>query len=301
MTKPKIVMAPAKINLHLAVGSSRNDGFHTIASIFQAISLCDRVSLAAIDGDETTLACECDCPVEKNTAWRAAMAFRRAAAVRVVIPALSIVVEKGIPAGAGLGGGSSDAAATLIGLYRMFPGAVDRLELLRIAEGIGSDVPFFMESACAAVSGRGERLTPIKPRLDYALVIVDPGFPISTKDAYDRLDQARAAGRVPPATGDAAMDRELEAMVDSYERVQLAAWPFRNDFFEALVPDYPALEACKAELLASGAVFASMSGSGSVVFGIYASSDHAEHVRASFSKRYRAYTAFPLARLHQSI
>ncbi len=301
MTKPKIVTAPAKINLHLAVGTPRSDGFHSIGSIFQAVSVYDRVSLEALDGGETTLECDCDCPVEKNTAWRAATAFLRAAAGRGVPEALAIAVEKGIPAGAGLGGGSSDAAATLTGLDRMFPGAVGRLELRRIAEAIGSDVPFFMDSACAAVSGRGERLAPIAPRVDYALVIVDPGFPISTKAAYECLDRARAAGRVAAAAGDEALDRELAAMVDAYERAQPSEWPFRNDFFDALADEYPALEACRADVLASGAAFASMSGSGSAVYGVFASSDHAERARAALSERYQAYAAFPLARLHQSI
>ena len=302
MTKPKIVMAPAKINLHLAVGTARDDGFHSIGSIFQAVSLYDRVSIETLDAGDTTLSCDCDCPTERNTAWRAAKAFSEAAAARgAPLPALSISIEKGIPSGAGLGGGSSDAAATLAGLDQLFPGAVDGPELRRIAASIGSDVPFFLESACAAVSGRGERLAPVTPRVDYALVLVDPGFPISTKAAYARLDRARADGRVPAAAADEALDSELEAMVDAYENVSPSRWPFRNDFYEALVPSHPGLEACRVELLANGAAFASMSGSGSVIYGVFATVTQAGLARDSLSARYRAYTAFPLARLHHSI
>ena len=150
-------------------------------------------------------------------------------------PGLRITIDKHIPMGAGLGGGSSDAASTLKGLAALLPGFVDNATLSTIAASIGSDVPFFLGSACAAVTGRGELLSPVAPRDDYALVLVYPGFSISTRDAYARLDEFRNAG----AVREASFVRRAGSRAGEDSRRLMAveapsSWRFRNDFYDAL-------------------------------------------------------------------
>lgn len=146
-----MVSAPAKINLHLAVGGVRPDGFHSIASLFQAISLQDTVTLSLSTEAGIRLTGECGCLLEDNVAYKAAHAFMMATIESGTLPeyGLDIDICKNIPMGAGLGGGSSDAAATLRGLNMLFPRALERGKLARIALSIGSDVPFFLGTSCA--------------------------------------------------------------------------------------------------------------------------------------------------------
>jgi len=297
------VKAPAKINLYLGVGDRRRDGFHDIASVFQAVSMHDSVSLSLVDGGGIRLEGECGCPAEKNTAFRAAEAFFAAAALRGLYPApgLSIAVTKGVPIGAGLGGGSSDAASTLAGLSSLLPGYVDDATLLEIAASIGSDVPFFMESACAAVTGRGEILSPLSPRTDFTLIIVDPGFSISTKAAYGLLDDARAADGASSGRSPADLGIGLKRAVSDYAALPPSRWSFENDFYDALKPEYPGLARCKDALTAEGADYAAMSGSGSAIFGVFESRGAGERALEALSSEYAAVLAFPLARIRDSI
>ncbi len=307
MIKEITVSAPAKINLHLAVGCSGADGFHTIASLFQAISLADSVSLSIDLSDSSALIsldAACDCPARKNTAYRAAEAFFSAASATGLrdVPNLRIVIDKKIPMGAGLGGGSSDAASTLKGLAALFPGFVDPDSLSGIAAAIGSDVPFFLGSACAAVTGRGELLSPLEPRDDYALLLVDPGFSITTKDAYARLDVCRAAPGMAAFSPVDAMAAELAGFVHSYGTEDPSSWRFRNDFYDVLGSMTPVLAACREALLGQGAAFASMSGSGSTMYGVFHSADEARRAACSLpGGAIGAGVYFPLARLPDSI
>jgi 4-diphosphocytidyl-2-C-methyl-D-erythritol kinase len=296
-----IVPAPAKINLHLAVGSRRTDGFHAIASIFQAVSLYDTVTVTLRPSGGLILAAECGCPAERNTAWKAAAAYLAAASESGLksLPGISIVIDKQIPMGAGLGGGSSDAASTLLALSLLLPGFVDRPTLLHIAATTGSDVPFFLGSACAAVTGRGEYLSPLESRTDYVLVIVNPGFHVSTRDAYKRLDASRKASSVPGPT-DQELIEELRLATASYSLEPPDAWNFRNDFFNVLIPDLSGLEQCRQALLSAGADFAALSGSGSSVFGVFASRAHADRAFDVLSGRYSCTIALPLAKLQNS-
>ncbi len=294
--------APAKINLHLAVGARRSDGFHAIASIFQAVSLHDTVSVTLRSVAGIELVADCGCPVEQNTVWRAASAFLTAASQSGLksLPGIAVALDKHIPMGAGLGGGSSDAASTLVALSLLLPGFVDRPTLLRLAATTGSDVPFFMGSACAAVTGRGEILSPLVPRTDYALVIVNPGFPVSTKEAYGRLDAARSSG-LSLGSSDQDLAGALRHAIDAYSHERPEDWRFRNDFFDVLSPELPGLEQCRQALLSFGADFAAMSGSGSSVFGVFSSRAEAERASSALSPRYACTVAFPLAKLRGSI
>lgn len=296
-----MVPAPAKINLHLAVGSRRHDGFHAIASIFQAISLQDSISVTLSTSGGIELAGECGCSPEQNTAWRAASQFLAAASESGLasVPGIRITINKQIPMGAGLGGGSSDAASTLAALSILLHGFVDRQTLLGIAAATGSDVPFFMDSACAAVTGRGEILEALPSRTDYALVIANPGFPVSTREAYERLDAERR-GFPSPGPSEQDLAEDLRLAIASYSLKQPAAWSFRNDFYSVLVPLLPGLEQCRQALLAAGADFAAMSGSGSSLFGVFTSTARAERASAALAGKYSCHVAVPLAKLPNS-
>lgn len=293
--------APAKINLHLAIGGHRRDGFHSIASIFQAISLTDIVTVVALPGGGIEVGGDCGCAPEQNTVYKAARAFLAELPADAGSWGVRIDVEKRIPVGAGLGGGSSDAAATLKSLGAIFPGLITPQRLLELAAAIGSDVPFFMCSACACVRGRGELLEPLAVRQDFVVVIVDPGFPVSTREAYAWLDEYRTGAGVSPLPADFTLDQELDRFAAAYRNESPANWPFRNDFLHPLSCRMPELGACVARIKATGALHAAMSGSGSACFGVYGSDDQAVRAQASLSAHYRALVTFPLARLPDSI
>jgi len=291
--------APAKINLCLAVGAARPDGFHSIASIFQAVDLHDDITLTALPGGGLRLEGDCGCAPERNTAFRAAEAFLATIGERST--GLSITIRKRIPIGSGLGGGSSDAAATLEGLARLYPGRIQPEALVSIAASIGSDVPFFLGSACAAVTGRGELVRPLEARTDYALVIVDPQVAVSTKEAYALLDASRASGGQGSIPKDAELARELERSLERYRSSDPGAWGFRNDFYGPIAESYPRIPAALHALNAVGARFAAMSGSGSAVYGVFREEEAAEKALARLKEEYSVKISFPLARMRDSI
>ncbi len=289
--------APAKINLELLVGAPRADGFHDIFSIFQAVSLADTVTVSLVEGRGVAVSGDCDCPPERNIAFKAAEAYL--AAIGETGTGVLIEIDKRIPIGAGLGGGSSDAAATLAGLDGLLPGRLGREGLAALAARIGSDVPFFLGTACAAVRGRGELLAALVPRSDYTLVIVDPGVSVSTKEAYALLDRSRE--RSAEATASEGLERGLSQAAAAYASLAPAAWPFVNDFYPVISSAYPRIREALEAVRRSGAAFAAMSGSGSAVFGVYEAREEADSAMRALEGEYSAKIAFPLARLRDSI
>jgi len=199
MDLPKVtVTAPAKVNLNLAVLDRRPDGFHNIESVFLAVDFGDTLHFEPIPGEKTLkLAIEgpaaagLDLPVEKNIIFKALSLFRDKTGFA---QGLKIRVEKRIPIGGGLGGGSSDAAATLLALNKLAGFPLSREQLLEMAAALGSDVPFFIyETAAARVTGRGECVEPLEAPC-FFLVLVNPGFPSDTAAAFRLLDEYRANG-----------------------------------------------------------------------------------------------------------
>lgn len=177
--------AYAKVNLGLRVGSRRDDGFHPLSGIFQSVSIADRLSLAG--GEEDSLVGEAGRPVADgldNLAFRAAAAVREAAGSAA---GMAMTLAKKIPAAAGLGGGSADAAAGLVLAGRYF--GVARATLAEIAPRIGSDVPFCLVGGTARVAGRGESVTPLSPLRGFSLAIVVPPIEISTPAAFRTWDE----------------------------------------------------------------------------------------------------------------
>jgi 4-diphosphocytidyl-2-C-methyl-D-erythritol kinase len=261
--------APAKVNLVLAVGPARPDGYHDLESLMVPLSLADVVHVRLRRDGRVT--CRVpgrpDLDGASNLAARAAEAFRRVAGVRA---GCDLVVEKRIPVIAGLGGGSSDAAAVLRALARAHAFS-DRARLAEAGLEVGSDVPFFLGPGPAWAAGRGETLTPaLVPALPLVLAYPrDPALAIRAGDAYRWLDEARKGS--PDAV---ARPRRPRAFSLRHAR---------NDLEPACLARFPALCTARARLENAGARAAMMSGSGPTVFGIFASLVDAR--RAAFTLR----------------
>ena len=281
------IQAAAKVNLHLRVYGRREDGFHGILSLFQALTLADTLVIRSLkESDTIEVEGDFDCPMQRTSVYKAAVAYREATGSK---RGLSISVDKRVPAGAGLGGGSSDAAAVLIGLEALLRGGLSASGLTSLGASIGSDVPFFLSAASAIVSGRGEIVDPIEARDDYSLVLVFPGEAVSTAWAYSLLDSERPDDSAEP-------DLRREEIGRAY-RGEIQAWPFSNSF-EGPVgrARKPILEA-KGLVLGLGASFAAMSGSGNSIFGVFEDETLARAAVAKLGTMgFDACAASPLAR-----
>ncbi len=287
----------AKINLDLRIGPKADNGYHSILSIFQSVSLGDEICLnvlsdfknqeagsgIAIQKDSDILVeGEFDCPPERTTLYKAASIFLRRQGIKT---RLHIKVVKGIPAKAGLGGGSADAAAILILLNKAFKTGLDTEELSSIGLSIGSDVPFFLTGGTAFVHGRGERIEPLPPLGKMGILLLCPSFGVSTDWAYTALDSYRA--KEPRGRYDAPWDMEnIEArklQITEELKNSPRLWTFQNDFVPLLYNEYPIYQAIEALLRSEGAAFISISGSGSTVFAIFDSLGKAEEVKKSLT------------------
>src|SRR5881397_1835210 len=194
------VRAPAKINLSLKVLGRRSNGFHEIETLIAPITLCDQLEINRSDSSDG-IRFSCDDPSvpagDDNLIMRAAKRFFAATKLK---PAVSIELKKKIPYGAGLGGGSSDAASTLLGLNDLFEAKLEREALAKMAEPIGSDIPFFIFQCAALCKGRGELVAPLKLRQSLSLLLLKPGFAVSTSWAYHHWRGSREIPRVSYAT-----------------------------------------------------------------------------------------------------
>ncbi len=266
--------AYAKINLGLRVLRKREDGYHDIETIFHRIDLFDEVILTPAPD----LSFECDAadlgPVDTNLAFQAARLLKATYSVRV---GAHIFLKKRIPAGAGLGGGSSDAAATLLGLTSMWNLRLSPEQLLPLAVQLGSDVPYFLREGSAFGTGRGEILEYFPLVVPYWILLVIPNIVISTAWAYA---QSGIIQKDSTARSRATILRQLN---------DPAKWQnlFQNDFESVAFKAFPELAEIKRSLIEGGALFAQMSGSGSTVYGLYSDEEMARKAGDSFSEKYR--------------
>jgi 4-diphosphocytidyl-2-C-methyl-D-erythritol kinase len=249
--------APAKLNLHLEVGGRRPDGFHGIRSLFQAISLGDRMEAERVAGGDVDIEGNFGFPPVENIIHRACLLFFDFVGERF---GLRVKVDKAIPMGAGLGGGSSDAASILLCLDALFGKPSEKGDLAGIAASLGSDVPFFLGGPCAWIEGRGEIAEELDARADLACLLAYPGFPVSTARAYADLDASR------PHPGERAFSLGKDEAGRAYAG-DPRLWPFFNSFEEAVFREHPGLLALKEAMLEEGALAAGMSGSGSAIYG----------------------------------
>jgi 4-diphosphocytidyl-2-C-methyl-D-erythritol kinase len=261
-----VLNAAAKVNLTLEVLGRRSDGYHEIVTVMQAVDLSDRLVLE--DADVLELRSHApDIPTDGTN-----LALRAAATVREVAGSsrgVRITLEKHIPVAAGLGGGSADAAAVLVGLNRLWGLRWPAAQIAEVAVTLGMDVPFFLRGGAALGTGRGERLEPL-PSCALALVLVNPRVAASTAEIY--------GGVVPGMYSDGGRARGMATALRSRQPGRVAA-TLGNSLERVATSRYRDVEQMEAALLAAGALGAAMSGSGLTVFGVARSYDHARQIR----------------------
>ena len=279
------IQAPCKINVHLSIGNKRPDGFHDLESIFATLALSDTLRFERMGGEgESILSINHEIsgqalPVEQNLVLKAVSLFRERTGFRA---AFRIRLDKRIPAGAGLGGGSSDAASTLLALNHLADQPLSGGELSEMAALLGSDVPFFLAGGAAFVSGRGERVEPVKSPQGLWVVLVQPPFSSDTSCAYRLLDRERRPVR------EGLLGRRLskKALIRALED-DPATWPFYNDFLPVFLEqggtEAAAYRSVLENLRNSGASFAGLSGSGSCCFGVFTAEKMAKNAEKTLS------------------
>ena len=264
------VPAFAKLNLDLRVLYKRGDGFHELRSVFQTISLADQIGIRFRKARRTGIRMAGNVDIPDNLIVRAA---------RLVLDEMKVSAEvdfeldKRIPMGAGLGGGSSDAAAVLLALPALAGKSIAVDRLIPLAAQLGSDVPFFLLGGTAAVLGRGEELYPLEDLRSRFVLVVSPEIHVSTADAYRALSARLTAESVRPKLTE--FQAQLWSGGDEWGT---------NDFETVVFEQHPRLKSIRNGLLRAGATTALMTGSGSSVFGIFASREAMETAAARFPK-----------------
>jgi 4-diphosphocytidyl-2-C-methyl-D-erythritol kinase len=275
----------AKINLALAILGRRPDGFHEIQTIFQTIDLSDELEFE--HSSRLELHCEGlpELPVEENLVWRAAMLLSAALSRE---PQARITLRKRIPAGAGLGGGSSNAAVALLGLLRLWNAQFPGPDLFEIAASLGSDVTYFLRGGTALGVGRGERLRPLPELHSRHLTVIYPGVHISTAEAYRSHNLGLTS---------ATEDHRIQGFCGQLQDKNCLLTGIFNDFEASILPAYPAVSEAKNFLKAHGAAAALLSGSGSSVFGFFPDEESALAAsRLALRDGWRAFPAKTLSR-----
>lgn len=251
--------APAKVNLHLKVMPKRLDGYHPIESIFQTVPLYDDI-LVRFTGESLGCVVQCDAMQlpEENTLTQTYNWFSQ---VTGISAGVHVELTKRIPSGAGLGGGSSDAAYFLRALNKMFDYPLNRGQMERIANLVGSDVLFFLSDGVAVVTGRGDEVKPILPREDLCFVVVYPNVHCSTVESYSLVDEHLMLGETD-------VGLTLQEIEEMYYR-PVSEWRFVNTFTNPVAKKHSVIFEVIDNLKKMGADFVQMSGSGSTVFGVF--------------------------------
>ncbi len=257
---------PAKINWFLKVTGKRDDGYHNIISLMQCISLYDDLILE--HADTLQVVSDLDIPLDDNLVYKAASLLKKHTSYR---KGAKIILQKGIPIGAGLGGGSSNAAYTLSGLNMLWGLELNNEELRSIGTEIGSDVPFFLNGPSAIVEGKGEKLSPIKLDSSTVLLLVKPPISVSTAWAYasfDKLNDSRLTKKT----------IDIKLLCQAFKKQDFASLStmLSNDLEKVIIERYPVVGEIKNRLLERGVVISAMSGSGPTVFGVFDNKDMAE-------------------------
>ena len=274
MTAPSSTIAfktPAKVNLGLYILGKREDGFHELETLFQMVNWCDEIKIECL-GDGLDLICnQPDIPNDDGN-----LVIKAAHLLQTRFPdrckGASIHLKKNIPHGAGLGGGSGNAAGTLLGLNFLWGLKLKREDLILMASELGSDVPFFLFSPCAIGRSRGEILEPVNSSIKFYILMVYPGFTLSAAWVYGNLNL-----KLTKQKNNISI---LENFLLQSEFAQLgAAWI--NDLEPVVFQEYPEIFAIKKQILAFGAKGALLSGSGSTVFGLF---DNLETAKTAYAR-----------------
>ena len=272
------LLAPAKINWFLKVGRKRPDGYHEILSLMQFITLYDELSFTL--SEDITVNIEnpemLNIPMEDNLVFKTALRLKEITGSK---KGVFIKIKKEIPSGAGLGGGSSDAAVTLKGLNDLWSLGLKQKELMDIASEIGSDVPFFLNGPAAIVRGRGDIIEKIELKDSRILLLVKPDIRISSKWAYSEFDRIKGGEGNSPFNSPSYLKRGKGGVSGEGN-----CWDDHiiNDLEEPVFIRYPELKEIKERLLKSGALYAAMTGSGSTLFGVFNTEEEAHKALLNF-------------------
>lgn len=273
------LFSPAKINLFLHVIGKRPDGYHNLVSLMQMVDFGDEILFdispedIVLHGEGASLP-----PTEENLVYRAASLLKRECGVS---QGVQIFLKKVIPVSAGLGGGSSNAAATLLGLNLLWDLNLSRGDLIRVGDQVGADVPFFFQGPLALALEKGGKLVPLKGASPLSVLLVNPGIPISTAWVFrsfqsQRNNEMQHIDPIPESLGPLKMWLTIvqeQFRINDFE-TPLFSFPdvlasLRNDLESVVFNQYPQVQKIKEDLQALGALMALMSGSGSTVFGIF--------------------------------
>lgn len=259
-----LLSAPAKINYLLDVIAKRPDGYHDLRMIMQRVNLCDQITLTVTDSPEIHVTCSTPGAPNgpKNIAWKAAKAFFDFSNSG---KGATIEIRKNIPTAAGLGGGSSDAAAVLMGLNELLETGFSEQKLMDIGRTLGADVPFFIFKETALAEGIGEKLTPVPEMPKCWILLINPGVHVSTAWVYRSLQLTSA--------------RELNKLPKFFESIDQIASILSNDLEAVTIAAFPIIAEIKSRLMNTGAVGSMMSGSGPTVFGMFKDFASAETAR----------------------
>ena len=271
----------AKINLLLHIVNKRKDGYHNLQTIFQTIDFHDRLTFRFRKGKRFHLVldvADSRIPADNaNLVYKACHAFHQ---MYPIERRIEVTFDKQIPVESGLGGGSSNAAVTLIALSHHFNWPLTRTELQAIARRIGADVSFFLYGGTALASNRGDRIHPLADADSREVLLVHPEVRCSTKVIYDKYDEMHL---LTPRRNfiKIQLDRRPESLKDLDSRIE-------NDLEQVVFTLYPELDSIKSRLLDAGAVAAALSGSGSTVFGLFKSADDLEKAARRFPNAIRS-------------
>ena len=271
----------AKINIGLKIINQRNDNYHNIETVFQELRFHDIITLTKANEGCQLSSNNIDFPIDSsNTCFKA---YSRIKKEFSALKGVNIHVDKNIPMGAGLGGGSSNAASTIIGINNLYDIGLTKDQLINISEHIGADVPFFIKGGIQHGKGVGNKLTSLKIKLPYTVLLVFPNCKINTRWAYLQI---RNKLEIPTKAVNFA---------DLIGKEKIPFQLFENDFEKIVFSTYPEIGVIKRKLLDCNARFASLSGSGSTVFGLFNDEADATSAQLLFSESNKAIITQPLS------
>jgi 4-diphosphocytidyl-2-C-methyl-D-erythritol kinase len=271
----------AKINIGLKIINQRINSYHNIETVFQEVQFHDIITINKINEGYELSSNNIDFPIESSNTC--VQAYLRLKKEFPGLKGVKIHVNKNIPIGSGLGGGSSNAASTIIGINNLYDIGLTKPQLENISQDIGADVPFFIEGGIQRGQGIGDKLTPLNIKLTYTILLVFPNNTVNTRWAYSQIRNK--------------LEIPIKAInfADLMEKEIIPFQLFENDFEKIVFSTYPEIGLIKSELLDNNAKFASLSGSGSTVFGFF--NDEADAISAEllFSKSYKTIITQPLS------
>ena len=264
------VESPSKINIGLNVVEKRKDGFHNLQTIFYPLLLSDKLTFQKSDKLELTSNSKTLKELDENLILKAIWLLKREISIEIKV---KIFLEKLIPIGAGLGGGSSNTAATLKAINKLFKLNLSYEKLSDLALKLGSDVPFFLNAIPSYAESRGEKLIPLNLEIQYPILVVNPAINISTRWAFEKVVPSQPKHNLLKLFNEKLDFDEIRNQV-------------KNDFEPIVFKEYPIIEEIKKDLYDKGANFALMSGTGSTVYGIYSNLQKALLAEEYFKQSY---------------